>query len=1119
MELHRELIGLLRSGYGRFRARRFTEAAALGAAVLFPALLLALAAGLVLGKTPAGAWLVPAIVIAGGGAALVRALRFGVRGHVGFGAFLLEVERRAKLERNDLVNALQLGRKVPEMDDPLARDVAGEVLRRGIAKARTVPFAALARTRSLRAPLGQAGGALALACVLALLMPEVLRRTAGQVLHPGRVPETAGLQILVEPGDCTAERGGSVAVRARLVGLSGDPTLFHRTGGGAWQRIEMSAANGAFEATLNDLQAETEYAVAVRRDRSRNYRIALEEPLRATGYEKRLSFPSYTGLAPEKELSPHGSIAALKGSDVELVVSTSRSDASGRLVFESGRTIDLVPGAAGLTTSWNLREPDAYQVVLASRGNHASPWRSERFTVDPIPDRMPNIYLLAPGEQVDLPPEMRVVLEVDCADDFGITRLDLLWKRNDGPESRVQLARWQKETEGRVSYPWNLEEIAETPGDRIVYRLALTDNDTVSGPKTAYSPEFLIRFPTLDQMYAQQEEDRQEGIEQIRDSLSRQVELREQLEKISQEMRRDRGSADWEQKQEMQQFVERQQEVLQKMEQLSEQLDRQIERMQRGELFSPEILQKIAQIQEMVRQIQNPEFQKMLERMREAMQSLDPKQVQKAIEQMKLTQKELEQGLDRTLRMLERLLAEENLDEMIQRAERLMEQQNEINDKLGQSPDGSRPDSTSSLSEQQAKELQEKQDAARRELEELRKQLEELKNKAGENHPQMAEKMEGEQGESGEQSLEKADSEMQQSQQSMSQRNRKGGRKSGRKASANLKSFVQQMKELQSEISRDMNAEMSRKLLGLAGNLVDLSQNQEETLDRASQANTRDLAVEQSHIERATGNVVDQIYELARENPFITPAQARALGEVMGSLSSATDAFETGQRGQGSTMGRRAETGMDQVVASLLESNQNMCNSSSASAACNKPNPSSAMSGICQQQQGLNQDSQSAHSQMQGGQRLQQQGGSGQLEQLAARQEQIRQGLKEVAGSIGDQGNVLGRLDEMGKEMEEIAREMRESNFDERVLQRQERILSRLLTAERSLRRQDFEEERRSRTGVDPADLSSPPPLEPSLSEREQIRRGILKGSQDQIPGDFRRIVDEYFRALTQESK
>jgi PP-loop superfamily ATP-utilizing enzyme len=94
-------------------------------------------------------------------------------------------------------------------------------------------------------------------------------------------------------------------------------------------------------------------------------------------------------------------------------------------------------------------------------------------------------------------------------------------------------------------------------------------------------------------------------------------------------------------------------------------MDRQLDRMQQGQLFSPEMLQKIAQIQDLVRQIQNPEFQRRMEQMREAMRSLDPKEVQKALQEMKLTQRDIEQGLDRTLKMLERLLAEEKLDELI----------------------------------------------------------------------------------------------------------------------------------------------------------------------------------------------------------------------------------------------------------------------------------------------------------------------------------------------------------------------------------------------------------------------------------------------------------------------
>ena len=203
---------------------------------------------------------------------------------------------------------------------------------------------------------------------------------------------------------------------------------------------------------------------------------------------------------------------------------------------------------------------------------------------------------------------------------------------------------------------------------------------------------------------------------------------------------------------------------------------------------------------------------------------------------------------------------------------------------------------------------------------------------------------------------------------------------------------------------------------------------------------------------------------------------------------------------------------MDATVASLLESNQSMCQSSSSSS-CNKPNPFSQMQGLSSQQQGLNQESSQALSEMQGGARLQE-NGQGRLERLAAQQEQIRSGLIELSQSMGNQQDVLGRLDDLAKEMQDIAKEMRERHLDQRIIQRQERILSRLLTAQRSLRRQDFEEQRVSRTGVDPANPVSPAAVQTGLSRREELRRGILKGAQDPIPGDFRRIVDEYFKAL-----
>jgi hypothetical protein len=171
------------------------------------------------------------------------------------------------------------------------------------------------------------------------------------------------------------------------------------------------------------------------------------------------------------------------------------------------------------------------------------------------------------------------------------------------------------------------------------------------------------------------------------------------------------------------------------------------------------------------------------------------------------------------------------------------------------------------------------------------------------------------------------------------------------------------------------------------------------------------------------------------------------------------------------------------------------------------------MQGLASQQMKLNGQTQQMLGQQSQGNRLTPSDGD-QVMRLAARQEMIQKGLESVGEELGNQRNVLGRLDEMAKEMEEIAADMRTRGVDERILRRQEKILSRLLTAQKSIRRQDQKEERVSRPGRNPQDRTSPPPVAPQVTRREEILRGILRGGKDPIPADYRQLVEDYWKAL-----
>jgi hypothetical protein len=166
-------------------------------------------------------------------------------------------------------------------------------------------------------------------------------------------------------------------------------------------------------------------------------------------------------------------------------------------------------------------------------------------------------------------------------------------------------------------------------------------------------------------------------------------------------------------------------------------------------------------------------------------------------------------------------------------------------------------------------------------------------------------------------------------------------------------------------------------------------------------------------------------------------------------------------------------------------------------------------------QQELNQQTQSLSQQLARG-RLSPKAGQEALQQLAARQEAIRRGLEEIQGELEGRRDVLGRLDQLGQEVKDVVEELNRGNVDRKLIERQEKILNRLLTAERSLRKQDQDERRVSRTGEDPARTHAPAELtEKDLGKREPIEEEIMQGRSDPFPLRYRSLIDAYFRALS----
>ena len=94
---------------------------------------------------------------------------------------------------------------------------------------------------------------------------------------------------------------------------------------------------------------------------------------------------------------------------------------------------------------------------------------------------------------------------------------------------------------------------------------------------------------------------------------------------------------------------------------------------------------------------------------------------------------------------------------------------------------------------------------------------------------------------------------------------------------------------------------------------------------------------------------------------------------------------------------------------------------------------------------------------------------------------------------------------------------MQRSGASQETVDRQKRILSRLLDAQRSLRRRDHTRERMSRTARDFA-RTAPGELPPNVARvTQELREDLLRAMQKGYPTEYRELIRAYFRGLSED--
>jgi len=1054
----------------------------------------------------------------------------------------LAVEARYPELKNRLIASLQLAGKARTNPEQYSLALVDLTIRQATQMSDAIDFAeALDRSRMKRSARW-AGVGFAAVLLLSVLFPG-LAKTSWEAYSRPLADYTAAIPytLTVLPGSVEAVKFDDFRITARLEGegLPRNISIMHRSEGGQWRSMSdiqpiVAASNSSatsvltreFQQVLPQVKRDFEYYVVAGELTSPTYTVSAVDRPRVNSLRLEVFPPSYTGVQPLVLDANDGTVTAPVGSKVSIRVESNRDLSEAALAFADGKALSMVVKGQTATVELEVRESRTYHLSMVDESGRTNPNPIE-YTITAVPDRDPSVEIALPGHNVDLNDNMAIDLMIVARDDYGFSSLTLKTKWiSEGreraardiaiPESRMQGERLEK------AYFFDLADWGLMPEDFVEYYVEVADNDGIHGAKTAVSKTFTVRLPSLDEMMAEFEDDREADMSALDKLLGAERELSKQLETLRRELANDQ-ELNWDDQKKVTDVAQRGQQLEKELDRLAENMQKQVTEAQEKKLASVEMLQKMMEAQKLFEEVATPEMRENQRKLQEALEKMDPEALKKAMQDMQFSQEEMLKRLDRTIEYLKKLQAEQKVDAFVRRMEELAAQEEALNKQASESPKEKQAD----LAPAQDR-LKERFDQLSEDMAAAEEALKEAKIADPEKTSEFAQAAKNS----------PAPQQMDQASQGMKSQDKKGAEQKSSEAAESLKQLASQMKEFQSQMASKQQEQMAKELRQALDKTMYLSEEQEKVFNETQQLDPnslslREMAAKQEALRAATEQVSQELTQLAKQSTSIPAEATQKLGKAMESMNQSAQCLSDRRGPNAGTSQKEAIFGLNQVSQDLTESMEknSQCNNPNPSQ-CDNPNPNAQPNPNCQnpgaageKMGGLSQKQGRLNQQMPGnGQEGQEGQGQGQmtqgeretLQRLRGEQEALKKGVDELNSEIG-KDQQLGRLDKLAEEMQKVIDDMERGEVSNETRERQKRIYTRMLDFQHALQKQDFKDERQAQQPEGTYGRTSPGNLPDAAGMTdEEYERLLTRYQEEGYPKEYEETIKAYFRALAE---
>jgi hypothetical protein len=903
------------------------------------------------------------------------------------------------------------------------------------------------------------------------------------------------------------------------------------------QRLKLdNNSPGEFSYVFENVQEGFGFQVEAAGFFSDTYEVSLLNRPELSRFNVSLLYPAYLNRKNET-LSNSGNLEVPEGTEVRWAVSTANATRASMLFGSNRQPEDFqMTDDQTFTFRKKFKQADSYEVVL--KNDFSQNRERIAYNVNVIKDEYPKIEV---NHFKDSVLYKMLVLSGVLSDDYGVRKLALHYKVRDGEQKEISSKSTainiaKNQTQQSFFYPWTLDSIKLSPGNSLEYFLEVWDNDGVNGSKSTKTSTYTFYIPSEDNLIADINTSQTKTQQKIDQSVGKANKLQDQIEQANQKLK-GKQSLDWQDKKMLEDILEQKQSLNQLVEELREQnklLD------QKKDAFTEQderIREKAQQIQKLMDELLDEETKRLFEELQKLLkENSDISQIQKILDKLNQNSNNLEKELERTLELFKQLQYEFKLDQAITDLKEQVEQQKELlektesldkesskNDKERKDKKGnSEKDKSSEDSKNKNEDSQEnKNDEGGSESQELAKEQEELQKDFQETSEKIDELKElGEELDKGEGDLpseedsKDVEQQQQESKEMLDQNSPSKAKSPQQKALQKMQKMQQQMEGAESSMTMEIDMQNLETLRQIIHGLVKLSFDQESLMKGFGELSQNDpgfnnIAQRQLKLKDDANVLEDSLLALGKRDPFMGSVVTREVTDLNEHLDKVIEANRERRRPQASNEMQLTMTSINNL-ALMLDDHFDMMMEMMANAqpSMGKSKKKGQKPSLSQMQQQLNQKIQELKGSGKSGRQL-----SEELAEMAAEQERIRKALQEMQEKMQENmkdGKLPGG--ELPSKMEQTEMDLVNKQLTDQLIKRQQEIVTRLLEAEKSMREQDMDEERKGETAKD-YEKEIPKAFEDYLRLKEKEVE-LLKTVPPKLYPYYKKEVNEYFKRV-----